>query len=378
MGTEYYSFEDFAKKARASLPRFVYDFMEGGSGNERATQENTNAFSEIQLVPRIPDCSNQVSLKTEILGTDYSYPFGISPIGLPGLVHPKAEVIFAKMANKYDVPYVFSSVSNESLDKVTQLSQRAPWFQLYIPKSNSVLSNLLETAENNRCPVLVITVDTLKPGRRIRDLKNGLKLPFRLSFKNILDIASHPTWAARRLLSGPITFPNMKDILQDNPSISFHEMMALQTGGDINWDTIRYIRKYWKNKILLKGVLSATDAVKATEYGIDGIVLSNHGGRQLNYAPAPFSLIDQFRSGGVEKEQLMVDSGIRNGEDIIACLAQGSSFTFLGRLFLFALGANGEQGVDRAFQILTEELNIATALMGVSSTADLQAHHVKK
>jgi isopentenyl diphosphate isomerase/L-lactate dehydrogenase-like FMN-dependent dehydrogenase len=369
-----FTFDDFSSVAHKNLPKLVYDFIAGGSGNELALQRNCSVFNEVQLIPKIRNGEKKACFDTSVLDINYSVPFGIAPIGLAGLVNPHAEKIFAKIAFKYNAPYIFSSVSNTPLDQISDTLGNAPWFQLYIPKVDSLLCDLLELAEKNRCPVLVLTVDTAMPGRRIRDLKNGLKLPLDFKSLDFLDIFKHPLWIARQLSSGPIKFPNMASLLKSRPELSFSEIMSLQTGGELNWDTIRYIRSHWKNKIILKGVLSVDDAIRASSIGIDGVIISNHGGRQLNYAPPPFDLIGQFsqaNSGAV-----MMDSGIRNGEDIVACFASGAQFVFLGRFFLFALAAKGEKGLDRAFQLLIEELNIAITLMGVEKLNQLTPQHI--
>ena len=372
----YYCYEDFARLARRRLPKFVFDFVEGGAGNEKALKENVAVFQNIQLKPRVATKKQSISLESEILGLHYRLPFGVAPLGLAGLINPKAEGILAKTAARYKAPYIYSVVSNTSLESVSQDSGVAPWFQLYIPKLDSMLDDLMGLAASGECPVMVLTVDTSRPGRRLRDLKNGLKLPFKLNVRNSFDVLQHPGWLTKRLASGRIRFPNFEKILSSSSSMSFSEIMSMQTGGALNWETIRYIRKHWKKKFILKGVLSERDALTAREIGVDAIIISNHGGRQLNMAPAPFSLIKRFRESGVEKQNIIVDSGIRTGEDIIASIASGASFTFLGRLFLFALAAKGQAGVESAFDILTEELNIATTLMGVESLSELDLSHI--
>ena len=369
----FHSSLDFVAPAKRNLPKFAFDFIEGGSGDEKAVRHNVESFENLKLIPHLRSKPGDTSLNSRILGLDYAAPFGVAPLGLCGLINPKADSILAKVAAKYNVPYVISAASNQSIETIVKAAGVPPWFQLYIPNVKAQLSNLLKKAEANACPVLVVTVDTPVPGRRLRDLKNGLKLPYKLNYANVVEAMKHPLWTVDRLLAGKIIFPNFDDAVSDNPNLTFRDLVAMQTGGDLNWLVIEKIREIWKAKLVLKGVLSPADAVHAQKLGVDAVIISNHGGRQLNAAPAPINMAPIFLDAGLKRDFLMLDSGIRSGEDIISSLARGASFSFMGRAFLYALAANGEKGVENLFDIIIDELSVNLKLLGLDCPADVSA-----
>lgn len=368
---QFYSLFDFIKSAKKNLPKFVFDFIDGGSGDEEAVKTNVSSFKKVKLIPFVKLTSSNTNLNSQVLGLNYSAPFGIAPLGLCGLIHPTADITLAKAAAKYNVPYIISAASNQSIDSIVKATGVPPWFQLYIPKAQTQLDNLLQKAERNNCPVLVVTLDTSVPGRRLRDLHNGLKLPYKLNYANIVEAMKHPFWTKNRLLAGKITFPNFDDAVNGNHNLTFADLMSLQTGGNLDWNVILKIRQVWKGKLVLKGVLSAVDAIHAQQLGVDSVIISNHGGRQLNSAPAPIAMAPFFVDAGLKKEFLMLDSGVRCGDDIIASLACGVNFVFMGRSFLYALAANGEKGVEKLFDILFEELTINLKLLGAGSPGEV-------
>lgn len=368
---QFYSSYDFIKSAKKNLPKFVFDFIDGGSGDEEAVKINVSSFKKIKMIPFVKSTSGGTHLNSQVVGLNYSAPFGVAPLGLCGLLHPRADIALAKAAAKYNVPYIISAASNQSIDTIVKATGIPPWFQLYIPKAQAQLDNLLKKAQMHNCPVLVVTLDTSVPGRRLRDLHNGLKLPYKLNYANIIEAMKHPRWTKDRLLAGKITFPNFDDAVNQNPDLTFSDLMSLQTGGNLDWGVIIKIRQVWKGKLVLKGVLSAVDALHAQQLGVDSVIISNHGGRQLNSAPAPIAMLPFFIKAGLKKEFLMLDSGVRSGDDIIASLACGANFVFMGRAFLYALAANGERGVGNLFDILFEELNVGLKLLGAGSPCEI-------
>ncbi|MES2825585.1 MAG: alpha-hydroxy acid oxidase [Pseudomonadota bacterium] len=372
---QFYSSSDFVKPAKRNLPKFVFDFIDGGSGDEEAVQANVNSFKKIKLIPFVRFASGNTNLSSQVLGLNYSAPFGVAPLGLCGLVDPNAEITLAKVASKYNVPYVISAASNQSISSIVKATGIPPWFQLYIPKATAQLDNLLKKAERNSCPVLVVTVDTPVPGRRLRDLHNGLKLPYKLNFANVIEAIKHPLWTKNRLLAGNIAFPNFDDLVNENPNLTFRDLMSLQTGGDLDWNVILKIRQEWKGKLVLKGVLSAFDAMHAQKLGVDAVIISNHGGRQLNSAPAPITIVPSLLNAGLKKEFLMLDGGVRTGDNIVSSLACGANFVFMGRVFLYALAANGEKGVESLFDIIFSELTVSLKLLGVGSPSEVNTKH---
>ena len=361
----FYTYEDFRKEAKNRIPRFVYDFIDGGAGNETTLCRNKTALGSVRLIPRVGINVQSTSTETCILDRVYSAPFGIAPLGLYGLIHPDGDVIIARSASKFKIPYIASSTSNTSIEKISMAVGEAPWFQLYAPKSKEKLNDLLDRIQQLECPVLVVTVDTAVPGKRLRDIRNGLNFPFKPTISNLVEVVKHPFWGCRRLVAGEIQFPNLAQL--NKRSMPFRELMAWQTGGLLDWETLRYLRKYWPRKILLKGVLSVDDAIHAKKIGIDAVIMSNHGGRQLDCVPSPIDVLPEFRAHELSPSFLMLDSGVRSGEDVVKILSMGASFTFVGRPILFWLAANGTAGVNDLLSILFDEVRDTMPLIGAAS-----------
>ncbi len=358
-------------RAKQRLPRLAFDFVDGGAGQELALHRNTAAFEELTLTPRIGNDPSQLSLQTELLGMQFAAPFGIAPMGLCGLIHPRADLCFAKAAAQCNLPYILSATASTSIEEITSACGSAPWFQLYTPKSAVHTEQLLTRVERAGAPVLIITLDTAAPGLRLRDLRNGLRVPFTPSASNLLDIARHPAWLVRRLMAGQLHFPNLPQPEDDMRNCTFQELVEWQTGGILDWATLQRIRAMWPRKILLKGVLCASDAMRAAAMGFDGVIVSNHGGRQLDAAPAPLKALSQFVAQGMGPQFLSMDSGIRSGEDIVKSLACGAGFGFVGRPFLYAIAAHGEAGVSQLIEVLIGEIRRSMKLLGVNSPHQL-------
>ncbi|QUI62055.1 alpha-hydroxy-acid oxidizing protein [Pseudoalteromonas sp. A22] len=373
---QYTCYSDFRKAARRKLPKFVMDFIDGGAGDEKTLQGNTAGFKNIQLIPRMGSQTRPGLLNTDILGLSYAAPYGVASLGLCGLVHPKAEMMLAKSAAKYNIPYIVSSASNSFLDVLVKESGVSPWFQLYLSKIKSQTDVLISHAQKHQCPVLVVTVDAPVPGIRRRDRYNGLRIPYQLKASNVIDSVTHPAWLFRHLVSGKLTFPLYQNLIEDQPNLSFSELMSIQTGGELNWAVIDEIRDKWQGKLILKGVMSVSDAHTAKKMGVDAVIISNHGGRQLDSVPAPITLLNQVFSKEFDREFLMLDSGLRSGEDIIKTISCGACFTFLGRPFLYALAAYGERGLAQLQEMIFEQLSVNMRLLGASAIDALNDEYV--
>lgn len=370
---DFYTVDDFRRQARRSLPRYAFDFIDGGAGTERALSRNEAAFAGVELVPRLGAKLGELDLSVSRLGQRFDVPFGIAPLGLCGLVHPEADLMLARVAARCRLPFVLSATSNTPLEQICRELGRAPWFQFYTPKSPAAATALLDRADHAGCPVLVVTADVAAPGKRLRDLRHGLQLPLRPSLRNILMTIPHPRWALRRLMSGPVSFPNLASPRDDEASLPFSALMAWQTGGVLDWDTLARLRERWPRQLVLKGVLAPQDVCRARQLGFDAVVVSNHGGRQFDAAPAPIAMMPAMRRAGIPPEALMLDSGVRSGEDIVKALAFGAGMVFLGRPFLFALASGGEAGVERLISLLRQDVARAMSLLGMVSIA--QAGH---
>lgn len=358
---------DFRRHARKRLPRFVFDFVDGGAGFESALARNERAFGQFQVTPRIGINPEHVDTTATLFGEQYAAPYGIAPLGLCGLVHPRADIQLALTAAKFKLPYIVSATASTSVEEIAEATGSAPWFQLYAPKSSARLEQLIQRVDQLGCPVLVITVDTAAPGKRVRDLRNGLRIPYRPSLYSLFEAARHPLWSFRRISAGGISFPNLATPENLQGPLPFSELMSWQTGGSLDWEVLHRIRQQWRRKLVLKGVLSAADAKHAQGLGIDAVIISNHGGRQLDCAPSPISVLGDFVAKGLTPDFLMMDSGIRCGEDIIKTLALGAGFAFVGRPFLYALAAGGVAGAEHLIGLLMQELRSAMRLTGASS-----------
>jgi isopentenyl diphosphate isomerase/L-lactate dehydrogenase-like FMN-dependent dehydrogenase len=292
-------------------------------------------------------------------------------------VDPQGDVLLAQAAARFNIPYVVSTTASTAVETIADACKVAPWFQLYASKSDELTTQLIQRVDRLGCPVLVVTVDTAAPGRRLRDARNGLTLPFRLTPRHIGQAARHPLWGLRRLRAGAVRFPNIDDPSGEAGKLPFHELMAMQTRGILDWNMLRQIRTQWPRTMLLKGVLSPLDAGIAASIGVDGVILSNHGGRQLDCAPAPIAVLPEFLATQAAGSFVGIDSGVRSGVDVVKAVASGADMAFLGKAFLFALAAGGERGIDRLASILFDETRNTMALLGMLSVQARKASHAE-
>lgn len=365
-----FSTTDLEERSRKRVPKFVFDFIEGGAEGELALRRNREAFQRSVLSPRIGVTPSEHAM-TEVLGELYAAPIGIAPIGLAELVAPFADLALAKAAAKGNLAYVCSAAAGTNVDDIAKKTGRMPWFQLYIPRKAGTAAIMLRRIAEVGVRNLVVTVDVPRPGRRLRDLRNGLQLPLISSRRLVWQALRSPQWTIRRILAGRIDFPNFHD-LEELPGRSFHEVMAEQSGGKQDWSALRCLRDSWKGKVLLKGVLHPKDAERAHDVGFDGIIVSNHGGRQFDAAPAALDALPLIRSA-VPHLPVMLDSGVRNGIDVVHAMHAGADFVFIGRPLLHALAAFGADGPTMLVEHLIEEANHALALSGYGSWAALRA-----
>ncbi|WP_338846010.1 alpha-hydroxy acid oxidase [Massilia sp. W12] len=359
--------EDFAALARRRLPDYAYDFIAGGAGRELALARNQHSLDQIALVPRLGQQVQHPDLSLRCLGQNFALPFGIAPLGLCGLVHPQADLMLARCAQRLRMPYILSSTSNLPLAQLSQALGEAPWFQFYAPQAPQAAAQALARAEQHGCPVLIVTADVAAPGKRLRDVRHRLQMPLRWNARLLAATLKHPLWAWRRLRAGAISFPNLAMPEEDCRTWPLQRLMAWQTGGALDWDALAQIRARWPRKLVLKGVLCAQDALRARALGFDAVYLSNHGGRQLDAAPAPVQMLPGIAAQGLPAAELLLDSGIRSGEDIAKALALGAGAIFLGRPFLYALAAGGEAAVERLVELLRQDLARSMALLGIPS-----------
>lgn len=362
-----------AEIARRRLPRAIFDFVEGGAGSEIALARNRARFDEIALLPQaLRDCAAATAQVT-LFGRRYDAPFGVAPMGFADLIRPGTDRALARAAKERNIPYVLSTAATTSIEAVREQAQDNLWFQLYPGSDEAMASALMERALKAGVTTLVVTVDIPVPAKRVRDLANGLAIPLRPTLRTVLDVARHPAWLARAL-AGPRL--GMANFVEDKGALSglkHAEFVSRQLSCPaLDWSRIERIRTAWPHHLVIKGILNPEDARRAARLGADGIVVSNHGGRQLDAAPAPIEVLPAIRDACGASLAVILDSGVRTGDDIARSLARGADFVLLGRPFLFAVAALGlSDGPRAAVDILRDEFVNTLVHLGCPDPAAL-------
>ncbi|MGF6873555.1 alpha-hydroxy acid oxidase [Paraburkholderia sp. MM5477-R1] len=369
------SISDLKKIARDYLPRIAFDFIEGGVEDEICLRRNHDAFDRYQLLPQCLIDVSQRDQSTDIFGRTYSCPFGIAPTGGAGMWRKGADLMLAQAAAKANVPFILSCASISSVESIVDIAGKNVWFQSYATHDTNISEALIRRAQMSEVETLVVTVDVPVTGKRERNLRNGFSRPLKLRPSIVLDGILHPRWLARYLAAGA-TMPNMENWTSFvPPNATADEILAFygsQTpSATQTWAKIAQIRARWNGRLVLKGILNPMDAVKAFEVGADGIIVSNHGGRQLDLAPSPVDVLPLIRAMLGNEKTVMLDSGIQRGTNILKALALGADFTFVGRATLYGVIAGGREGAARALDILKREVDINMGLLGRTSTLDV-------
>ena len=368
------SIEDQHRAARRRVPRVVMDYVDGGSYSETTLRENREALARIAIQQRVlKDVTGRRS-DCQLLGEDLSLPLVLAPTGLAGLVHPNGECAAYRAASREGVPFVLSTASINNAADLSEQGERPFWFQIYVMKDRDFTRFLLNNARNAGCRVLVVTVDLVVNAQRHRDVKNGLSVPLRLTARAALDLATKPGWLLRMTRSRRRGFGNFEGYpLAGSDTKSMAAWVADQYNPVLTPDMLGWLRDIWEGPIVVKGVLHPDDAALAASIGMDGIVVSNHGGRQLDGAPSPVEVLPAIRSAVGHRLTVLADSGIRTGADLFRMLALGADACMIGRAFLWGLGEGGEAGVRRTIDILRKELDVTMALSGCTALSDIDA-----
>ncbi len=366
-------------QARAALPRLVFDYMDGGAEDEAALRGNTAAFDALRLVPRAGRDVTGRDLSVELFGRRWAMPFGIAPTGLADLARPGADLAIARAAAAADIPFILSTTATTDIEAVARAIPDHLWFQLYMPADRAIGHDLVRRARDAGAGVLVVTLDVPAPGKRERDLLNGFSLPFRLGPRTLLDFALHPRWARRMAGAAPPRFASLAPYAPSGAgSTSLAAFMARQITADLTWEELARLRDIWPRPILAKGVLSAADVEQAARLGLDGVILSNHGGRQVGLAAAPVDLLPEAVRAADGRTLVMLDSGVRRGAHIAASVALGAAMTFAGRPTLYGAAVGGQAGAATAIGILRDELDRCLAMLGARSPAELDSAMVRR
>jgi len=375
---KYPSIDDLRKKAKRKMPKFAFEYLDGGCNDDINLKKNTSDIRAVELIPNYLKSKVQVDLKTTLFGETYDAPFGVAPIGLQGLMWPKAPEILAHAAKKQNLPFVLSTVTTSSIEKIGKISEGKAWFQLYHPAKKEVRDDLIERASNAGYPVLVLLSDVPTFGFRPRDIRNGLAMPPKMSINNFIQILKRPEWALKTLLNGQPQFESLLPYMPKGLNLNqLGKFMDATFDGRLNEEKIKPIRDLWKGKIVLKGVASSADMEKAISLGIDGVIISNHGGRQLDAGQSTLHALQSLNKKYEDKITIMMDSGLRSGPDVARTLASGAKFTFMGRSFMYGVGALGSQGGEHTMELIKTELRQVMDQIGCEKTSDFPNFLVK-
>ena len=379
INSKYPSVQDLRKKEERKIPRFAFEYLDGGCNEDVNLHKNTSDIREVELLPYYLRNHIKSDMKTELFGHTYDAPFGIAPVGLQGLMWPNAPEILAKAAFDHNIPFILSTVTTSSIERIAEITEGQAWFQLYHPTEDSMRDAIIKRADAAGCPVLVILCDVPSFGFRPRDIRNGLAMPPKMSVKNILQIMTKWEWALKTLVHGQPSFETLKPYMPKNLDLKQLGNFMNQTfSGRLNEEKIKPIRDMWKGKLVLKGVANEADAEVAVRLGLDGIIVSNHGGRQLDAGESTIKPLVRIAKEYGDQIKVMMDSGLRSGPDIARTLASGAEFTFMGRSFMYGVAALGSQGGNHTISLLKTELQQVMEQICCENVQDFPTHLITK
>ena len=364
--------DDLRQVARRRIPRAFLDYLESGSYGQETLRANRADMEKVKLRQRVLVDVSQRSTGTAILGEKVSLPIALSTIGMGGLMHGNGEILACRAAQEAGIPYTLSTMSICSIEDVAGAVDKPFWFQLYVMKDRGFVRELIERTIAAKCSALVLTVDLQVLGQRHADLRNGLAVPPSLKIANLLNMATKPRWIYSVLTGKSWTFGNLAGHVKGMEDVkSLAEWTSHQFDDTLNWNDVEWIRSIWPGKLIIKGILDVDDARLAAKTGAAAIVVSNHGGRQLDGAPSSISMLPKIADAVGSEIEVLFDGGIRSGQDVMRALALGAKACLVGRAYIYGLGAGGQAGVARAIEIIRKELDVTMALTGVKSIAEI-------
>ncbi len=369
--------QEFKELAKRRVPKMFFDYADSGSWTETTYRENESDFQKIALRQRVAVNMEGRSLKTEMVGQAVSMPVALAPTGLTGMQIADGEIKAAKAAEKFGVPFTLSTMSICSIEDVARETSSPFWFQLYVMRDRAFIERLIDRAKAAKCSALVLTMDLQILGQRHKDIRNGLSAPPKFTAKHVWQMASRPSWALGMLGTKRRSFGNLVghvDNLGDLRQLS--AWTSSQFDPTLSWTDIAWVKERFGGKVIVKGILDAEDAKLAVAHGADAIIVSNHGGRQLDGAPSSIRVLPEIVAAVGSKTEIHLDGGIRSGQDILKAVALGAKSTYIGRAFLYGLGAGGEAGVTRVLEIIRKEMDITMALCGERDIRNIGAHTI--
>ena len=371
------SIDDLKRLHKRRVPKMFYDYCESGSYTEQTFRENTTDFAKIRLRQKVAVDMSGRSTETTMIGQKVAMPVALAPVGMTGMQWADGEIKAARAAEAFGVPFTLSTMSICSIEDIAEHTTAPFWFQLYVMKDESFVDAAIERARKAKCSALVLTLDLQILGQRHKDLKNGLSAPPRLTLPNILNMMTKPAWSLAMLGTSRRTFRNIAGHAKGVENMtSLMSWTNEQFDPKLDWSKIARIRDQWGGKLILKGILDADDARIAADFGADALIVSNHGGRQLDGALSAIRMLPAITRAVGDKIEVHMDSGIRSGQDVLKALALGAKSTYIGRSFVHGLGAMGQEGVTKALEVIRQELDISMALTGVQTIGQISRDQV--
>jgi L-lactate dehydrogenase (cytochrome) len=364
--------EDLRALYRRRVPRMFYDYAESGSWSESTYRANVRDFQDIKFRQRVLVDMAGRSLAASMIGQDVAMPVALAPTGLSGLQHADGEILAARAAEVFGVPFTLSTMSICSIEEVAAATTKPFWFQLYVMRDRDFIERLIERARNVGCSALMLTLDLQILGQRHKDIKNGLGVPPKPTLANVVDMLTKVRWGLGMLRAKRRNFGNLVGHIDGlGDSASLQRWSAEQLDPTLNWDDVDWVRRCWGGKLILKGIMDPEDARRAADTGADALIVSNHGGRQLDGAPSSIAALPAIVEAVGDRIEVWMDGGIRSGQDVIRALALGAKGTLIGRAFLYGLGALGQKGVTRCLEIIANELELTMAFCGLKDVRDV-------
>ncbi|MFD1746063.1 L-lactate dehydrogenase [Rhizobium helianthi] len=356
---------DLKALARRRVPKMFFDYADSGSWTEGTYRANEDDFAAIKLRQRVLVDMTDRSLKSEMIGQPVSMPVALAPTGLTGMQHADGEMLAAKAAEEFGVPFTLSTMSICSIEDIASVTSKPFWFQLYVMRDRAFIENLIDRAKRAGCAALVVTADLQILGQRHKDLRNGLSAPPKFTPKHIWQMATRPQWCLGMARTKRHGFGNIVGHAKNVSDLSsLSSWTAEQFDPRLSWKDVEWIKERWNGKLIIKGILDEEDARAAADTGADAIIVSNHGGRQLDGAPSSISMLPKIVEAVGDRIEVHLDSGIRSGQDVLKAVALGAKGTYIGRPFLYGLGAMGKEGVELALNIIRKEMDVTMALCG--------------
>ncbi len=352
---------DVRLAAQKRMPKMIFDYIDGAAGGEYASEQNCRRLDQVRLRPRVLVNTENRSLKKSLFGKQWDLPFGIAPMGMCDLAWPGADKMLGAAAVKHNIPIGVSTMGSSSVEQMFGYAGTQAWFQLYVGQSEETAFNMVDRARTAGYQTLILTVDVPCVAARPRELRNGFQAPIKIGPNQFLDFALHPQWSIRTLLAG---VPKIANNHGRGTADSAGQFVRNESRGKVDWKFLDRLRAHWPGNLVVKGVLFGEDALRIRDAGVDAVYVSNHGGRQLDSAPSSIECLAAVRAAVGADYPILFDSGVRSGESIIKALAMGANFVFLGRPFLYGIGADGERGLARVINLLSTQIDVALAQLG--------------